>query len=277
MEKSRSFAKRLINWTVLNNFIERLSGVRITKSDYLQEVRSYKRNYRPLHVEFVGVSGAGKTTLFQEIKRLRGGKSSWLSPKEFKNSLLEMLYSKELPENYSHILGLKIEDILSREYRPEDSLAVLCYFKSNLFENYWVAKNNKDATVIFEDGLFHNFGQVLLRHREEDAGLIQTFLKNRVMIYCKASEQTLTTHILQRKAENIIRPQHKNKSVEELTAQQHLKIEGREKFVAWMKRLHVPTLTVDTKNSANENAHLVMRFIKEQQLSKSPLWIPQNH
>src|SRR5690625_3824862 len=75
----------------------------------------FQKTSRPFFIDFMGPSGVGKTTLFNEVYKQRSKSLNWITPKEFLHNQNFFLSDIEIPFSYQKIIELKIDEILKRE------------------------------------------------------------------------------------------------------------------------------------------------------------------
>ncbi len=117
-----------------------------------------------------------------------------------------------------------------------------------------------------EDGLFHNFGSAIIElHQKNEIDLI-SLIKNRALVFCYANPEIISKRIIERhQTIKHIRPQHKNKTLNELTESQTTSLNNKKMFVDLLRGKGLPVLDIDTSDNLESNAMKVKEFIKNLQ------------
>ncbi|MGB4205605.1 MAG: hypothetical protein WBJ84_08300 [Bacteroidales bacterium] len=225
------------------------------------------RYQKPLFIEFIGISGVGKTTLFKAMVQQRTTDDNWLGINEYIKYLNDNLWSgiEDIDPAYNKILHKKYEQVISKN-NTRHIINLITFFFSNMKEEIIAVYNNKEYTLIMEDGLFHNFGnniKELYLKKEID---LSHLTKNRAFVYCYADPDVISKRILERhQTIKHIRPQHKNKTLTELIKAHETLIKNQNDFVELLQSLDTPFIKIDTSENLEENALKVREFIKNLQ------------
>jgi shikimate kinase len=238
-------------------------GFEVRKIKTKKEIKLVPLN-RPIYVEFVGISGVGKTTLYREVKKQRGKKAKWIDVREFLGSQKYPL-KEELFGKYQEIIDYKIKYIVNKSFSALDKMKLISFFYKNISEEIIVNYYNKNTTVIFEDGMLHNFSDALNYVYNSNKELFLELIKDRIVVYCYSTPETIANQIIKRKNEGALRPQHKVSSFEELVEKQKQSLKNKEQFINILKENHVPFLMINTSDDIESNAKKVNAFISSLQ------------
>lgn len=230
---------------------------------------SYKplvnNNHDPIYIEFMGVPGVGKSTLFNQISY---GKNTTTL-----NNFIKMHkrnYDDKLIESqpiYSILAEEKLKEVLLKNFSSFDKLKILHFFFLVLFNDLILYKFNKNTIVVAEEGLFHNFGNVIETVRNtENKELLQNLFKNRAIVYCYSTPEKVAHQIMKRYEESgKLLPQHKTKNFEELVELQKQALKNKERTLDILKEFDIPVLMINTSNDTSENLIKINLFIKSLQ------------
>lgn len=239
-----------------------------SKRKALEILNNYKKG-SPLYVEFLGTPGVGKSYIFNKIDKKKQG---WIRLKEFCQ-----LYAHEKNDSltdsisfYQDLVKDKISTTLKRDCLATDYLRYFHYFNIVINRDALVYKFNKDATIISEEGLFHNFGHCIEKLKGSDKEKFNEILKNRAIIHCFAPAEVIADRIIKRKKENgKILPQHKVDSRKELLQIVNQNLQDKQRFTNSFKE-YIPFLEINTADNIKQNVKKVEAFIEELQTSQRP-------
>lgn len=245
-------------------FRKKISNLRLA----IQIKKLSRLNSKPLYVEFTGVPGVGKSTIY---KKLISDNNNLIKASDFtrkftlkereKNMIREDLF-------YNNILNNQIFTISQGKYPAIDKLTMLNTFKRILIEDKVISTNNKNITIVDDEGFFKYFSYHINRIyslTEERNELFEKII-NRVIIYCYSTPERITSQVLKRYQETggLIVP-FRNKSEEELKDIIKERLDKEEHFIHLMKEIKMPVLLIDTADNLEENIKKINDFIKNQQ------------
>lgn len=239
-------------------------GYNLEKRKELKEqVLDYRKYNKPLNIEFMGASGVGKTTLFNELIKEREREIKWITPEEFIQIERYEIDEKNIFNSFNEeIIKVKTKIILDRNHSPSDKLKLLSFFYQNIKIIAMVKNFNKNYTVVFEDGLFHNFGDALMSFFEETDSQFEAMIANSAIIYCSNEPEIIAKQILKRRdTESILHPHHRFTAFEDLVDYQKKNIERLEKQMDVFKKFDIPIFKINTADDLRENAIKVNEII----------------
>jgi hypothetical protein len=141
-------------------------------------------------------------------------------------------------------------------------LGLLSFFSQNLKNDILVSKFNNDYKVVWDDGIFHNFGKEVVALANEDERSISEFINNLAVVYCYASEDFITKNILKRQQENgQTRPQHYGLESNQLNIVNQQSLKNMQEMISFLKKYNVPVLEVNMAAASNENIKNIKIFI----------------
>lgn len=255
---------------MFKNFVQNISrflGFKIVRYDSF-EVSKFGDSFSPIYIEFVGVAGVGKTTLFNKLN----SDSKWISAAKFVRNHLNSQSIQFAATNscYQILADSKIEQISKTDDNSVDKLYLLHVFYQCLIHDSLIDTFNNNATIISEEGLIHNFGnniEQILESGENE--LISNLLKRRAIVYCISEPEIVARQIIKRFEETgKLLPHHKTKSFDELVAVQKQALKQKDNLLQLLKKHEVPILMIDTSNSTSENLVKINTFIKQLQKNK---------
>ena len=227
--------------------------------------KKYKTYDKPLYVEFVGVSGVGKSTLFNAIKR----SENWMDQQYFISKHRADLDHRQFISHPVHqmVAKYKLDAIKRNAFNPYDKLRALANFYWVLKIDILVSALNIENIVVAEEGLLHNYSDSIaeiLNQGENRA--FKDFGRNRAVIYCYSTAEKIAEQIIARtKNVGTLLPQHKNKSLQELVDLQKIALREMTQFLNLLKNYDLPVLEIDTSKDNAENVKKINRFIQELQ------------
>lgn len=243
-------------------------GVELQRAPKAQTTRKVVKT-KAYHIEFMGVSGVGKSHLYKAIKKLNSDK--WMSAVEFRNRNMDKFDKSLLVENaiYQKLAEYRINPPNKNQddYRsPLVLLFMAQVFFNSILKDYLIAEYNKDYTVISPDGLTHNFIRELFEMEKNDNELFLEYFKNRAVVHVTAPSSQIIEQILDRHGKkDRLPPQYMNKSREkilEIVEDHSSKMEGAIKI---LKDIGVPVLRLDNSEDLSNNIDKIQAFISELQ------------
>jgi len=228
-----------------------------SKADYL-------KLDKPLYVEFIGASGVGKSTLYSELRK---NKKTWLEVREFmKMNPVNSNIIFDRQEIYQRIAALKLELISNQKLEATDKFRIIHWGYRTLIEDTAISRFNQNATVISEEGLLHNFGDVIELLSDTNELNLKEIIKNRAIIYCYNSAENIVNHIKNRESTTgRIVSHHKNKTDEELLQIIQQELKNKETFVKFLEANQLPVLKINTSQDFQENLNKAIHFIENLQ------------
>lgn len=224
---------------------------------------------KPLYIEFIGISGVGKTTLYNALKKERGYSVKWIERYDFLSFQPKVNLDESINSTYLKMLESKSQNICSSDLPVIDKIKLGAFFYQNIQEEVAALLYNKNATLINEDGLFHNFGKEIRDIYKDDPKVFSELSKNRAIVFCTNSAENIAKQIQKRNTDShAIRPHHRVASFQELVEIQKPLLQDIESFVRILEENNLPVLYITTSDDISENAHKVNLYIKELQLKQ---------
>lgn len=222
---------------------------------FSEEKRRFKK---PLYIEFIGVPGVGKTYIYNKLLKKQ---RDWIDKRLFNYRLARDLTHPF----YEKLARLKIERISNSTHTAIDKLRFLSYFEQILLQDYVIKKQNEQYIVSADEGILHNFTDVLnAMINEEKSKELDWFLSNRITVFCYGTPELVADRILKRYEEtgNLL-PQHKSKSRQALVNDQRIELEKKKNFVKNLENSGVEVIHVDTSVSSSINADKIIACTAE--------------
>lgn len=250
--------------TTLNRALEKLIGFKLVRTQRTKPLPSTIKADNNLIVEFMGPSGVGKTTLrdYYLIHHKFSFEGEVITEKEVKNYHFNFEESKSEKEKiYRLLLAAQLKKISD----TKDSF-IKTHRRLNLFydtlKNDFLIRNYLSDTIVFMDQhVFKFFANDFIHLKETEQK--QEFLEHRIIIYCKASPETIINHIEKRKQTGTTRPVHQQRESEELHRQLEEHLAERKKDVQMLKKNGAHLLEINTEKSLAENTKLIDKFMTE--------------
>lgn len=240
-------------------------GYKIEKTKINKNITNSSQE-KPVYIEFIGPSGVGKTTLFSEVIKKRKTSDNWTFVKELIPTIQSSNIKEYSDEVHLNILTKRINNITTQPFDYIDKIGLLKFYTNNIYEDIIITSENRNYTVIFEDGIFHNFEDELLDLHEDNLKDFKLLAENRAMVQCFTTKEQITKQInLRLQTTNAIRPVHKGKTKEALIEEQFKALKRNEEFTNKLMDLGIPVLKIDTSKNLQDNAKTVSGFINKLQ------------
>ncbi|HRV52676.1 MAG: hypothetical protein BWX95_01112 [Bacteroidetes bacterium ADurb.Bin141] len=221
--------------------------------------KNYAKTLKPFNVEFTGVPGVGKTSLYKQCNI----RDKWINTGDFFLTLKkEPKYISDDSVFYHELAAQKLNSVTHYDYAGADKLRVLSYFYKTLLSDYKVHTLNKEYIVVSDEGLLHNFGREIRQLMHNRNELHSDNFKNRAVIFCNSSAERVAKQILKREQEtNRILPQHKNKSFDELVALQHTALREYADYMKMLAETGVKVLEINNTDAPDNNSKKIHTFL----------------
>lgn len=243
----------------INNILGKTIGLNLmrTKPRKVDKVKG-----KPIYVEFVGIPGVGKSTLYDNV--FKQVKSKWRNIHEFQKIFIQHIDGKaaESVSCYQDLAIHKMQSVASSNFSGIDQMKILRFFHSVIIDDSLVRLFNNDYNVISDEGLIHNFGDGLLALCENNKEEFRNLMKNRAVVYCNAPAEIVANRILERKKKTgKLLPQHKVDSFEELLLKQEKNLDNYRKIIDLSVKHSLPILSIDTTQAMTKNVDQVVHFL----------------
>lgn len=255
----------------INNILQYLLGIRIAKVGRKMPKKPIFKKTIPLHIEFAGLPGVGKTTLFEELSKAKTT-PKWGLAKIYLYLNRNRLKNKEKiqqDEIYQLLLTEKLDNIGKDDYSIFWKFESLRYFYQVIQLDFGIQELNSGYTLLTDGGVLHNFGEELESIYSTHAELIEGYLQNRAVVYCYSSPEKIAEQVLKRyKETGFLLPQHKTEDFKQLIALQKDMLSRSDEMISRLDQVHIPVLRVNTSDEASLNIKKIEGFIKNLQEGK---------
>lgn len=243
------------------NFLSLLIGVSIHKKKRLKKV-VFKKSDRPLLIEFMGVSGVGKSYLFNELNQ------PYLDIDHFEfinayNSQTNILEKIKEPTIYEILAKYKIDNIQKDiEISNCDKLQVLGRSFRKLKQDAAFFLYDTNRVLLSEEGVLQFFTQEIEQCIDDGmSDQLNLLYKNRAVIYCHAPAATIVDRVYKRRQETgKLWYKHKQKTKEELCVEIEKQIQDKENLLRKIKK-QIPVLTINSAHDVKNNKEKILNFI----------------
>lgn len=246
---------------IINKILERTVGFNLKRA----RIRSVKKiNGDPIYVEFVGIPGVGKTTLYENV--FKKVKRNWRDIHELQRIFMEHTngIATESQLCYQMLAQSKMQSLETRNFSGIDQMKLVKYFHSVLIADSLVHLFNNKYNIMSDEGLIHNFGEGLLALSISNSDELKNLLKRRAVIYCHTSAEIIAKRIIERgEKTGRLLPQHKVNSFDELVSLQKKSLDQKNQLLGFLSEKDIPFLSIDTSNPMTENVDQVKHFLTE--------------
>lgn len=247
----------------INSILQDVLGIQFTRIERKEITQLYRITpNRELYVEFIGISGVGKTTLYSKWRENMRKGLTWIGADDYINLFKSKSTVKPANNFYQVIIDKKYELYKDKKYDLPTTLRLMRFFFKKIEEEIFITETNLNYTVAMEDGIFHCFEDCLINLNKTHRKEVEKLLKNRICIYCYADPKDIVNHIGKRKQIiNRLLPQHRNKNREQLLAFVKNAIQEEQVFLALLQSLNVPILKIKTTDNPEENIKRIDEFV----------------
>ena len=247
--------------SIINTFLGKTIGVNLKR---VKISKVDKADGKPLYVEFVGVPGVGKTTLYNNV--FKQIKNKWRDINELEQIFAEHNNGKAT-ESYSCYQDLaqhKVSTVASYDYSGLDKMKIIKYFQSVLIKDSLVYLFNKEYNIVSDEGLIHNFGEGIIAFSNSKESDYKDLLKHRAIIYCETSASTIAKRIIEReKITGNLLPQHKVDSFDKLVLNQEKYLNNYRLIFDYTSKYNIPILSIDTSDPMHDNVQKSIEFMSK--------------
>ena len=247
----------------LNNLINTFLGKSIGINLKRVKIRKVdKAEGKHLYVEFVGVPGVGKTTLYNNV--FKQIKNKWLDISELQQIFAEHSNGKasESFSCYQDLAQHKVTTVASYDHSGLDKMKILKYFHSVLINDSLVYLFNKEYNIMSDEGVIHNFGEGIVALSKYKESEYKDFLKQRAIIYCETSASIIAKRIKEReKITGNLLPQHKVDSFDILVQHQEKALYNYRHIFDYSSKYNIPILPINTSEPMYDNIQKVIEFM----------------
>ena len=239
-----------------------LLGFEIYRKSKKNKIK-FDSSQKPLYIELVGVSGVGKSTIYQ--KAIQNQFNFW-TLNDFKENNPKVNFQAVLDGQsfYQDLAKYQWDYIQKMDILETDKFRIAHWNYKTLLDDAAVHLHNKNSIVLSDEGILHNFQFALLNSYKSDPNSLNDFIKNRAVVYCYSSVDGIVEQILRRKEETgRIVSHHKGKSIEELYDIVKRDLEEKEEFLEIMFNMGIPILRINTQDSLELNSKKINKFIEE--------------
>ncbi len=182
---------------LIKYFLNKL-GYKIVRINPIKKIKIHTLTHqKPLFIEFIGVSGVGKSTLYKAMIKQRASDDNWLGVKEYINYINGNIWplDKDIHPVYKKILNKKYEQV-TRKYNIKDTIGFMAFFLKNIKEEIIARHSNQKYTLVIEEGLFHNFGSAIMELHQKNEIDLNSLIKNRALVFCYATPEIISKELL---------------------------------------------------------------------------------
>lgn len=228
--------------------------------------RKIKKRYyvdKPIKVEFVGVSGVGKTTLYKKLVKTRSKNDKWMPVEQFMVHYGDQGGIDDTTEAHNALLKVKTKRFLeSSTYPIHTKIRFLTFFFGKLKNDIVLHKHNQSHKVVLDEGIIHNYGTDLVHLHDHETSTIETLLQNTAIVYCNGSTDLIAKNISKRlKMYGDLRTQHLNLSTRELNRKIEQSLDKKRKTLDLLRKFNVPVIEINTVEKPSENVNIIREFI----------------
>ncbi|MGO3182955.1 MAG: shikimate kinase [Aequorivita sp.] len=251
-------------FTLLNRGLEKLFGLRLVRGQRPKPPPLSVITKNNLIVEFMGPSGVGKTTLrdFYLKHHKFPFKGEMMTEKDLKKYDLKLDESNMgKVEIYELLFSAKLKELSEAQDSFIKTNRRLNLFYNSLKIDFFIRNYLSEKQVFLDQHVFKFFANDFIQLKETEQK--QEFLRNRIIIYCKASPEKIMEYIEKRNRTDTTRPVHQNRDSKLLHLQLQEHLTQREKDVQMLKQNGAHILEINTENSLSKNSELIDDFMTD--------------
>lgn len=217
----------------------------------------------PYCVEFIGVPGVGKSTLFDEMKQ--SIKKNWIEFDEFQK-FVDYNYKDRMLVNsktYQDLTHLKINGVVNGKNAPTDKTKKLSVAYKAIKQDYIINQFNKHHIVLMEEHLMFHYRNQIKQLFKKNKNKFDSFIEGRAIIYCYASPKRIAEQVkIREKKTGKLVPAHNVGSYEQLLKKIKNQLQGQEESISFFKN-KIPVLEVDTEERLSFNVDKINEFLRK--------------
>ena len=244
----------------------------------IKNIQKYKTSEMSsgLIIEFMGPSGIGKTTLFNEIWRYH--KKKWFSKNDIvllkeKNDIDPFSIFDDFNSTlYEKLLWKKFFLTFQGDRLLKTKVSLYEFYRKQIEIDIFVSHYKLPKGLLSDDGICGNFLEeviyILLKTKENDALLyeIKKFFSNRSIVYFHANPSIIIDHLKQR---SIDKPNSNNDYYSfygpDIDSFVQNMIDKFEILINLLEDMNIPIIKIDMKNESRvEQVQKVNSFINNQ-------------
>jgi len=242
------------------------------------------------YVEFLGVSGVGKTTTYKHLFNAHTSKHNWIPYEElckdqyqhtnsFKNLLEYRLYKLFKPNHIPRIPHNReslnkfvnqnrefLENFWNTMYDCKEDVNLRFYKTNYIRDIIEKIQNVKDSSsqkyCLIDEGLIHNLNYFInpnIPSTESEVERLLNLIKlPDGIVYFKGEIDTIMNRTMNRGS---LRAGEKNLSSEDLVLKKALSIKEKSLVIDCVNKSQIPIITVDAQDSITNKADKIMEFL----------------
>lgn len=206
------------------------------------------------HLEFIGVSGIGKTTLCQLYQEK--SKLNFLKKNQLKCiSILD----QHMNSIYWFLLNSKMRNLNQFNITDKQRLELTRYFLNEVFLDSNLIEQSNSRKVLLEEGLFHNFNKELCTLSDEDFSKV---IENRAFVFLNAKNVNIIYNRIHHRIANGGHTNifHQNLSEVELKSNIFESIKAFKKLVLKIQEQGIPIIQIDAEDSVENQLQVLLKF-----------------
>lgn len=252
----------------INNILQKYLGIKVIKTGNVSPFRnvfSKRKNIEitpPIYIEFVGVPGVGKTTLFKEIDF--NMHPNLITSSKFLNyhSIKDKINSLDKNEVYQKLADYSFARISKSNYLHSDKLMLAAWSYYAISTDLEIVNSSSNHTIISDEGIFKNLRPSIYDLYKNDIELFKHLINNRAIVYCYASTEVIVNRIQNRiNVHGNLLPQYKVDSYDELYNEIDGSLIKWDEFINYIKD-YLPILRIDTEEDIYQNTLKIADFIR---------------
>lgn len=215
-------------------------------------------------MEFVGVSGVGKTSLIERLITDRHADIDLVTRNEFLN---HGLAKQETDEDRLSAISMLFDRIV--EWLPTidrdlaTTLFLTRFYFSILSRELQIGSDSQRHRIVFDEGVVQIFGQLLSPLAETHQELTQHLVGNRLLIHCTAPLDVIAERTLRRRDAGDPRFGFDHLKGDDLLREIHAASSRAVSKVAAMRNIGIPCLTLDLSAPYEDLVPTLRSFLHE--------------
>lgn len=249
---------------VINKTLSKTFGFTIVKNKKRLKLNSETKKPRKIfYIEFIGISGVGKTTLCNAFLKDKNN-SQYVGIRQFRSSNQEKATAFKNKLFYEHLIKNKLN--IFKEKKNKTALSHLKQINvryTKLMDDAIIYNFNENYTICADTGIFWFYDKSIRKLQKDYYDDFIKFIDGRVLIHCYAPPSVIIKNIKKRYQETgINRHQAFDNRDKDLGFFLEKSMKDKKELINLLKP-EMPILEINTSHDLEENVKKVAAFIEQ--------------